>query len=79
MMQNVLQCKTRVLPGGKIEVTNQELPVGAEVDVIVIFPTSTPPSRSAVDILVETPGHRLFKTTADVDDYLQKEREAWDC
>ena len=78
-MRNVLQCKTRVLPGGKIEVTDQELPVGEEVDVIIISPTSAaPPRRSAVDILAEAPGRRLFKTAADVDDYLQQEREAWD-
>lgn len=34
--------------------------------------------RSAVDILAEAPGHRLFKTVAEVDDYLRKERDAWD-
>jgi hypothetical protein len=78
MMRNVLQCKTRVLPGGKIEVTDQELPVGEEVDVIVIFSTSALRHRSAVDILAEAPGYRLFKTAADVDHYLQQEREAWD-
>lgn len=34
--------------------------------------------RSAVEILNETPGHRLFKTAAEVDIYLAQERAAWD-
>lgn len=31
--------------------------------------------RKAVDILAEAPGHRLFKTVAEVDDYVRKERD----
>ena len=78
-MPSALYRKTAVLPGGKIEVTDQALPPGEVVDVIVLLPTSSATTRrSAVDILAEAPGHRLFKTAADVDDYLRKEREAWD-
>lgn len=78
-MPNALHRKTSVLPGGKIEVTDQSLPAGEEVDVIILLPaSSTSTRRSAVDVLAEAPGHRLFKTAADVDDYLRKEREAWD-
>ena len=78
-MPSALYRKTAVLPGGKIEVTDQALPPGEVVDVIVLLPPSSATTRrSAVDILAEAPGHRLFKTAADVDDYLRKEREAWD-
>lgn len=78
-MQNALYVKTKVLPGGKIEVTDQALSVGEEVDVIVLLPKSpTAERRSAMDILAEAPGHRLFKTASDVAAYLQQEREAWD-
>ncbi len=77
-MPSVLYRKTAVLPGGKIEVTDQALPSGEVVDVIILLPASSTTRRSAVDILAEAPGHRLFKTAADVDDYLRKEREAWD-
>jgi len=34
--------------------------------------------RSALDILRETPGRRIFHTAAEVDAYLSEERNAWD-
>jgi hypothetical protein len=78
-MRAALHLKTTVLPGGKIEIVDQELPTGESVDVIVLLSTA-PASvrRSALDILAEAPGQRLFKTAADVDAYLQHEREAWE-
>ena len=78
-MQAALHLKTTVLPGGKIEIVAQELPAGESVDVIVLLSTSPASGRrSAVDILAEAPGQRLFKTAADVKAYLQHEREAWE-
>jgi|SoiMethySBSTD1v2_1073268.scaffolds.fasta_scaffold3618266_1 hypothetical protein len=78
-MRAALHLKTTVLPGGKIEIVDQELPAGESVEVIVLLPTS-PASvrRSAVDILAEASGQRLFKTAADVEAYLQHERDAWE-
>ena len=75
-MQEALRVKTTVLPGGRIEVADRSLPVGEPVDVVV---THSPASsgRSAVDILSEAPGHRLFKTASDVESYLKDERAAW--
>jgi hypothetical protein len=78
-MLGALHRKITVLPGGKIEVTDQALPSGELVDVIILLPeSSVTPRRSALDILAEAPGQRLFKTAEEVDDYLQKERDAWD-
>ncbi len=78
-MRTALHLKTTVLPGGKIEIVDQELPAGELVDVIVLLAASPASARrSAIDILAEAPGHRLFKTAADVDAYLQHEREAWE-
>ena len=76
-MQKALHVRTTVQPGGKIEIVDQELPVGESVDVVV---SQSPASagRSAVDILAEAPGHRLFKTAEDVASYLKDERESWD-
>lgn len=58
---------------------DRDLPAGEPVDVIVVLSTS-PASvrRSAIDILAEAPGHRLFKTAADVDAYLKHKRGAWE-
>ncbi len=76
-MQSVLHLRTTVLPGGKIEITDQKLSTGESVEVIVLH-ASVSGRRSAVDILAEAPGQRLFKTAADVETYLQREREAWE-
>ena len=75
-MQKVLRLKTTVLPGGKIEIVDSELPVGEAVDVVVKHPTKPAP-RSAVDILDEAPGHLLFESAEDVDSYLREERASW--
>ena len=76
-MQKVLHLKTTVLPGGRIEIVYQELPVGESVDVVVRHAPELP-CRSAVDILAETPGQRVFKAADEVESYLKAERESWD-
>ncbi len=75
-MQEVLHVRTTVLPGGKIEIVDQELPVGESVDVVV-SQSSASERRSVVDILAEAPGHLVFKTAEDVAVYLAEEKEAW--
>ena len=75
-MQKVLHLKTTVLPGGRIEIVDQELPVGESVDVVVRRSPESP-RRSAVDILAEAPGQRVFKTAEEVESYLKDERESW--
>ena len=75
-MQKVLHLKTTVLPGGRIEIVDQELPVGKSVDVVVRHSPESP-RRSAVDILAEAPGQRVFKTAEEVESYLKDERESW--
>ena len=76
-MQKTLHIKTTVLPGGKIEIIDQELTEGESVDVI-ISPTLAPSARSAWQIISERPGQRLFKTAKEVDDYIAEERASWD-
>ena len=76
-MQKVLHVKTTVLPGGRIEIVNEDLPVGESVDVVVRH-VSESPRRSAVDILAEAPGQRVFKTAEEIESYLKAERESWD-
>ena len=76
-MQKALHIKTTVQPGGKVEIVSPELEAGQTVDVVVVR-SSPAERRSAVDILAEAPGQRLFKTAKDVDDYIKEERASWD-
>ena len=76
-MQQELRVITEVLPGGRIEVVNPELTVGQAVE-IVVRPKDERRRRSALEILAEAPGHRLFKTAEDVKAYLDKEKASWD-
>ena len=76
-MQRALHVRTTVLPEGRIEITDGELPVRESVDVVVSRSTASE-RQSIVDILDEAPGHRLFKTAKEVDDYIKEERASWD-
>ena len=75
-MQKTLHIRTTVLPGGRIEIVDQELPVGESVSVVVH--SSVAKRRSAVEILKEAPGQRLFRSTEEVEAYLKDERASWE-
>ena len=72
-----LHLKAIVQPGGRIEITSDDLPVGESVDVVVRY-TPEPAPRSAIEILNDGPGHRLFKSADEVDAYLAEEKASWD-
>ena len=75
-MQKVFHQRVVVLPGGKVELVSSELEEGQTVDVVVLHEQRSE-RRSAVEILAEAPGRRLFKTGKEVDDYIREERESW--
>ncbi len=75
-MRKALHIRTTVQPGGKVEIVDQNLSVGEDVDVVVT-PASPIARRSAIDILNEAPGGLVFKTAADVAAYLKEEKESW--
>ena len=78
-MNHVVHVKTTILPGGKIEITDPNLPIGESVEVVVLLPESEKRNgHSAVDVLNEAPGHRLFKTPDEVDSYIHGERHSWE-
>jgi hypothetical protein len=78
-MQPALHLTTKVLPGNKIEISAPELLVGNTVEVFVILKnTSSRTRRSAIELLDELPGQRLFKTPEEADQYLHEERSAWE-
>ena len=76
-MEEALHVRTTVQPGGRIEIVDQDLRAGENVDV-VISPAPAPSARSAWQIISEGPGQRLFKSAREVDDYLAEERASWD-
>ena len=76
-MQKTLYLKATVLPEGKIEIEDTGLKEGELVDVIVMQ-SEKKSGRSALDIIKEGPGQRLFKSAADVEEYLKSERASWD-
>ena len=76
-MQQVVRKQATVQPGGKIEIVDQELMVGEQVQV-VISSLDTPTHRSARQIISEGPRARVFESAQEVDDYLAKERASWD-
>ena len=76
-MQKAIHITTTVLPGGRIEIVDKKLPVGESANVVVLRSTRAE-QRSALDILKEAPGQRLFKTVEEVESYLKNERTSWD-
>ena len=76
-MQKPLHVQTTVLPGGKIVIVDQDLAEGETVEIFVTASSPTP-RWSAIEILTESPGRRLFKTPQDVTHYLESERASWE-
>lgn len=78
-MQTALRFTGTVQPGGRVEVSSTQLPLGKDVDVIVLFPReSETVRRSVTDVLAEAPGQLIFQTAEEVDAYIREEDAAWD-
>ncbi len=76
-MQQALHKQATVQPGGKIEIVDQDLIVGEQVQV-VISSLDTPTHRSAWQIISEGPPLRVLDSAQEVDEYLAEERATWD-
>jgi hypothetical protein len=77
MMSQVLQIRTKVLPGNRIEVSTPDLTVGQEVDVVVSQSLARP-RQSILEFVEALPAGRLFKTPEEADEYLKRERDSWE-
>lgn len=75
-MQKAMHVRTKVLPRGKIEIVDQELSVGEDVDVVVLR-ESNAKGRSIMEILNSGPERRLFQTAEEVRAYLAEEKASW--
>ncbi len=74
-----LRLKTRILPGGRIELQSTGLPEGREVTVQIVLEDDETPvrKRSLLENLDGYQGGQLFKTAAEVDQYIREERDSW--
>lgn len=76
-----IRARTTVRAGGIVEVKSPELVAGDEVDVLVVPAADADPAarRPAADILASLPPEaRQFASAADIDRYLNEERDGWD-
>jgi len=79
VVQTVIRVMTTVHPGGQVTITHPLLRPGETVEVLVLLPAEGDADyQSAVDILNALPGHQLFQTAEEVEQYLQEERASWD-
>lgn len=76
-MVRELRRRATVMPGGRVEVSDPELPVGHTVEVVVLHdsPNENP---SILQILNSGPKDRLFNTPEEVRAYLEEEKASWD-
>jgi hypothetical protein len=78
VMSTAIHITTTVSTDGKIEISAPELRSGMTANITIVIDDEQAPKRSALDILAELPGHRLFQTAEEVDAYIHEERDAWD-
>jgi hypothetical protein len=75
-----VRVRTVILPGGKIEISAQELIPGRRATVVItIEDNETMEQPHVIDILKKLPGHRLYQSAEEVDAYVREERDAWEC
>jgi hypothetical protein len=65
---------------GTIELHVPELRPGQHVSVTIEEGPQEPPTSGVhiIDLIKDLPGHQLFRTAEDVDEYLRQERESWE-
>ncbi|HEU0001453.1 MAG TPA: hypothetical protein VFQ36_11165 [Ktedonobacteraceae bacterium] len=73
-----VRVKTRILPGGKIEISAPELIAGQEATIVVTVEDNKPDERHVIDVLKKLSGHRLFHNAEEIDRHVREERESWD-
>ncbi|MBK7216453.1 MAG: hypothetical protein IPH95_05115 [Candidatus Promineofilum sp.] len=79
MLQKAIRTTVTVEPGGQVVITHPLLLPGQTVEVLILLqPKPDEPYQSAIDILNSLPGHQLFKSAAEVDQYLREDRDSWD-
>ncbi len=70
-------------PDGALDLHVPNLPPGERVSITIESEqgqSAQPPAGPIhiIDLIKNLPGHRLFKTAEEVDEYLRQERDSWD-
>ena len=74
----MIEIKTRVLPGGRIEIRSPELVEGQIVTVqVVMGDDAQGPRRTFMENLVDYKGGQSCKSVEEVDQYIKEERISW--
>lgn len=81
-MQAALRLKTRVLPGGRIEVADPGLPENTDVELIVMLPNETAAPRQFNDVVEFLdsliPVARTPEQWVQLEREFQEDRNSWD-
>ena len=77
-MSRVLEVKTTILPGHRIEVHVPDFPEGGVATVRIELEGTSPPKRRLSAVLGNYPGGQLFGSAEEVEAYLKAERESWE-
>lgn len=78
-IQRVIRTKTTVSPDGILHLADLSLTPGDYVEVMILLSEEPDEERqSALDILAQAPGKRIFKIPEEVDTYIAEERASWE-
>ncbi len=77
-MQTSRKLRAIVKPGGRIEVFAPDLAAGQMVEVTIASVPEQPERQALREILARVDGHQSFHTPAEVEAYLNAERDSWD-
>ena len=69
-----VRMKTKVLPGGKIEISAPELIAGQEATIVVTVEDYKLNGQGhVIDLLKNLPGRQLFHTAEEIDTHIREE------
>ncbi len=81
MPHTALHFQRTILPGGRIEVADPDLPEGRQASVFVLLaeaPANPVVKRRLSEVLAGYAGGEMFASAAEADAWLRAERDAWD-
>lgn len=77
--QTAIHITLTVQQDGRLSIAHPLLNPGDPVEVIILLqPKREENYQSAIDIFNSLPGHQLFKSAEEIDQYLREERDSWD-